>query len=264
MSKIAIIGDLHGNTQWAVHVLEELGKRGIIEVYQVGDFGIWHGDNGKKYLDSVIAVCQKYRIILGITPGNHECYAMIEDPETTDGSIPKRQVLARGLGWEVALLPRGTRWISGGLNFLSLGGAPSIDHTMRKEGRDWWPDEMIRESDLLRLPNGGVDVMLCHDSPNGGTPKVRQICDVPFERSGWPLAGLIYAREGREILDRAFEKVKPRFFFHGHYHVFDQYHDYERDCSFVSLNMDGEYGNVVVFDTETLTNNWDWYKSDTI
>jgi hypothetical protein len=258
MAKCLLAGDWHGNMRWVNSVFEWADERDIRTIYQAGDFGFWPGATGMLYLNAVTQLCEKYKITLWVTPGNHEDYTQIHDPETTDGYVPERQVVAEGEGWEFAILPRGYRWEFGGLQFLSFGGAPSIDFENRREGVSWWPEEMIRESDLLRLPFSGereVDVMICHDAPDGGTPRVQAIIDTPADQSMWTQAGLDYAKQGREIMNKAVEIVKPRSFVHGHFHAPDLFYNKDQDCTYLSLGMDGEDANVVIFSTEEFVRN---------
>lgn len=252
MAKVLLAGDWHGSIRWVSSVFKWADERNIRTIYQAGDFGFWPGATGMLYLNSVIKMCEEYKITLWVTPGNHEDYTQIADPETTDGVVPPKQVVADGDGWEFAILPRGYQWEFGGLSWVSFGGAPSIDFDQRTEGVSWWPEEMIRVSDLIRLPfNTGTDVMICHDAPDGGTDAVQAIIDTPWDQSGWSTAGLEYAKEGRELMNKAVQIVQPKMFVHGHFHAPDMKYAEDKDCVFVSLGMDGDESNIVVFDTET-------------
>lgn len=252
---VGLAGDWHGNTPWAVSVLEQFAAAGITEVYHVGDFGIWPGGSGAQYLSIILGKCQKYGIRLWITPGNHEDYTKIVDPE---GPVGERQILGGGPeeSWEVALLPRGYTWEVAGRRFLSLGGAPSIDFEMRQEGKSWWPEEMIRDSDLERLEENSADIMLAHDAPDGGTPAVQRIIDTPASASGWSAKGLAYCAEGRMKMNQAVELVNPRVFVHGHMHVTDEIYYEDIDRKYVSLGPDGVIGNVAVLELESLNVGW--------
>lgn len=257
---VALCGDWHGNVRWAVHVLHVLGARGIKRVLHVGDFGIWPGDGGKRYLEELAAVCNKYKMSIWVTPGNHEDYTQIEDPEDPDGGTEK-QVLRHGHGWSISLLPRGYTWEESGRKIVSFGGAPSIDFQMRSEGKDWWPEEMIRDSDLKRLEGRaeGADLMLTHDAPDGGTKAVQDIIDTPPGMSMWSEAGLTYAMGGRMQMNCAVDVVNPKMFVHGHFHVADDrvtYVDTDQDRTYISLNCDGAAGNVVVLDLITMEYQW--------
>lgn len=245
MTRVGIAGDWHGNARWAVSCLDWFSRQGIEEVYQVGDFGIWPGPDGEAYLQYIIAACKDYGIRLLIIPGNHEDYSQIADPDDDTGVVPPKQVLADGDGWEVTILPRGWQWEIDGKRFLAFGGAPSVDRSARKKDVDWWAEEAIRENDLLRLSKqDGVDVMLCHDSPDGGTPSVQAIIEKPWDQSFFDNKDLAYAAEGRELMNKAVEEVDPRWFIHGHFHVADHRYDYPTDRHYVSMHTDGMENNV--------------------
>lgn len=250
--KVGIAGDWHGNTKWAVSVLDAFAEAGVWEVYQLGDFGIWPGESGKKFVDDVCEALERNGQTLWVVPGNHEDYTQIEDPETLDGSVPPIQVFREGEGWQLALLPRGTVWEREGVRFLALGGAPSIDYPDRVEGRNWWRAEMIRDSDLLRLRGlGKIDVMLTHDAPDDGTQAVQDIIDGKNEFGfGWSNAGLKYAARGRWKMNKAVEMVQPKMFVHGHMHVADVSQDEKTGRTYVALAADGNEGNVMMIDLE--------------
>ena len=256
-SLVGLAGDWHGNTRWAINVISVFADLSINHVYQLGDFGFWPGYDGAAYVSQILSVCESRGVRLLIVPGNHEDYTQIEDPETADGTVPPLQVLGEGEGWQVAVAPRGYRWTDGGRRFLALGGAPSIDFPNRRLGKDWWQEEMIRDSDLLRLHGGEeVDVMLAHDAPDGGTAAVQEIIDTPPHLSMWSDAGLAYAREGRLKMNAAVEMVNPRVFAHGHMHVKGERYDEELDRRYVSLGPDGQLWNIALLDLDTLKIHW--------
>lgn len=251
---VGLAGDWHGNARWAVSVLDQFAMADIRTVLHAGDFGIWPGAGGASYLSLILGTCEKHKITLLITPGNHEDYDQIEDPEGVE--VPDKQVLGSGEGWEVALLPRGYRWDMEGRRFLSLGGAPSIDRSFRTEGKSWWPAEMIRDTDLERLEEDSADVMIAHDAPDGGTDAVQRILDTPAAVSGWPQEGLDYCAIGRRKMNQAVEVVNPRVFIHGHMHVTDEKYYEGLDRRYISLGPDGVIGNVAVLELESLTVGW--------
>lgn len=243
MALVGLAGDFHGNTRWAVSVLEFFAEREIKTVYQLGDFGIWPGADGKAFLDEMKDACKRLGITLWITPGNHEDWTQIEDDKWTE-----RQVLAEGEGWEVALLPRGYAWELDGRSFISLGGAPSIDFQWRKEGKSWWPEEAIEPKHLERLDK--ADVMLAHDAPDGSTQQVQDI--ISGNPMGWPQDGLDYCAVGRNLMNQAVAIVEPKLFAHGHYHVFGYRKDEDTGQVWLALGPDGVAGSIAILDTETL------------
>ena len=250
-TEVALAGDWHGNTPWATFAIREVAGHNpdVREIFHLGDFGIWPGDGGKEYVRRVNEALVAARLRLFVTPGNHEDYTQIVDHEGTD--VP---TWLQPFASNIFLMPRGYRMLRWGKSVVSLGGAPSVDFYMRRGGVSWWPEEMIRMTDLERL--APADVMLAHDSPDGGTEAVQAICNTPPHMSMWRESGLRYAQAGRELMNIAVEKVDPRLFVHGHYHVADERFDTELNRRYVSLNLDGEPGNLALLDFEDLGVTW--------
>lgn len=257
-SVVAVAGDWHGDGVWANARLQSLGSRGIDIVVHVGDFGIWPGNTGKRYLRTVDAACGAHGISLLVVPGNHEDWGRL----TTLWAGPKRRgphgaALPLYLTDHIAILPRGWRWEMGGRTFVALGGAPSLDRAWRTEGRDWWPQEQIAPDDVARTVAGGyADVMVTHDAPGPPwcTPQVASI--LATNPMGWPDTSLAYASIGRERVTEAFLGVKPRLVVHGHYHCSGEttvrLPGTDHDTTIWSLHAQGHEGNVRLLDLHTL------------
>lgn len=47
-TRIALAGDWHGNTRWALHALEAAARQGCDTVVHLGDFGLWPGHDGAR------------------------------------------------------------------------------------------------------------------------------------------------------------------------------------------------------------------------
>lgn len=220
--KIGFAGDWHGDGPWARGRVMSLGVRGISTVMQLGDFGIWDGFEGRRYIRDVEKTCKRYGVRLLVTPGNHENFALIN-------SVPVEQRDELGpIQWltdHIALLPRGHRFELGGRSFVSLGGAPSVDREWRVEGESWWREEAITEADVEKVVAGGhAEIMLTHDSPGVPycTPAVERILTGNGGTPSWSPEALAYAAIGRERLERAYVAVRPSVLAHGHYHVRDE------------------------------------------
>lgn len=61
---IGLGGDWHGNQAWAAARIMSMGGRGVDVVLHVGDFGIWPGRSGKKYLLGIESVCARFGVRL--------------------------------------------------------------------------------------------------------------------------------------------------------------------------------------------------------
>lgn len=248
--KVGLLGDVHGAKHWTLHAIDKLTSAGCEYIIQAGDFGIWHGDAGNDFLESVNKELTYKDVFMYVVPGNHEDYTMIVDPETENGRIPHAQYIGTNIG----VLPRGYCFSLGGTRFMTFGGAASIDRPMRTEGVDWWPEEMFRESDMERLKNikpGDIDVLISHEATSNGTYAVQEILNTP-QSQRYSMWDYHYAAASTTFMDRVLEKIKPKMHVHGHMHVADERVDEEAGIHYVSLDMNGTTGNLAVLDTETM------------
>lgn len=254
---VALAGDWHGDFSWANARLMSLGERGVRTVFHAGDFGVWPGSRGRKYVADLERVCARFGVTLYVTAGNHEDWPRLlrHRPETRDDLGP-----VLWLTDHIAVFPRdpsGHRFVMAGRTFVSLGGAPSLDFEKRTRGQDWWPEEFIPRETVERVAaDGYADVMLTHDAPDHPwqTPRVAHIC--AMNPLGWSQAALSNAAKGRQRLTTAFLGVQPRLLVHGHYHVADEavvdLPDRDHRCRIISLDCEGSAGNVVLLDLRTL------------
>lgn len=194
MTEVVFAGDWHGNALWAVSRIQSIGSSGPVTILHVGDFGIWPGPSGKRYLQTVENVCARHDVDILITPGNHEDWARLtalwDNPKNLD---PK------------------------------FGGAASVDKHYRVEGVSWWPEEMPSEADVAYAVAGGpVDVLITHDSPEPQwcIPAVRDT--LILNPHGWPQDSLTWAGLARARVNHVFESVQPRLLVHGHHHVWGE------------------------------------------
>ena len=245
MAEVAFAGDWHGNAPWGKLVLERLGERGITKLYHVGDFGLW--PNGYGYMHTINRAAEENGVEIWVTPGNHEDWSVLTEAFKRN---PNEAVALTKMTSNIKWCPPGLRWEDQGVSFVSLGGAASIDRSWRKEGKTWWPEEFISLHDVARTVAGGyADIMLTHDAPLPGIRAVQEIANTP---GNWRNDDLLYAHQGREVLTRAWDAVKPRFTVHGHFHVYGfELGEYDgRELNICSLAKECDRGNVVTLDLE--------------
>jgi hypothetical protein len=248
---VALVGDLEGDREWAVGRLRALGERGDVSVAcQLGDFRLGMGADPDGYLAAIESVCAEFGLTLLCIGGNHENWALL-DQWWADPPRPME------VSPHVSFLPRGHRWELGGRSFVALGGAPSINVHTLTEGVDWWPTEVISESDVgTTIAGGYADVMLTHDSPGPPyctEPIADMIRDNPW---GWPDSSLAYAETGLELVTRAVLGVRPRLLAHGHFHVAGEavvrLPSAVHDTTIWSLGANQDPANVRILDLDTL------------
>jgi len=213
-SRVLLAGDWHGNLGWALRVVDYAAEQGAHTIVHVGDFGIWQGISGMKYLRRLDQRLTERGLRLVFVDGNHENHDLLATyPVGADGTTPITATIRH--------LPRGHRWVWHGHIWLALGGATSLDRDIRVPWVDWWPGEAITAAQAARvIADGPVDIMLCHDAP-AGVPRLEQ--RLGPNPQGFPADALRTAHQHRMLLRAVVDAVRPCQLWHGHYHW--AYHD---------------------------------------
>lgn len=227
--RIGIVGDLHGNSDWASKVLNFMGQRKITHVFVVGDFGLWtHKADGHDFLDSLQADAEANSLSVFAVPGNHENHDhwewFVENMPTHKGMAYVRR--------RVLLSPKVHEFRLANKQFVVAGGAVSIDKEWRlaKErggsfmdrdfgwdhnlGRGtgartlYWPNEELTDQDVIRIKSRmpKADILLTHDCSNYTEFRGRLKPDADSERH-------------RRRIDEVLRAVRPTLHFHGHMHT---------------------------------------------
>lgn len=213
-SHIFVTGDLHGETDIFRLSTDgfSLGKTLTRNDFVIvcGDAGIvWDGKKTDKFLCDWLE--NKPWTTLFVD-GNHENFEMLNNlPEEKwhGGSVhivrPHVLHLMRGQIFEI-----------GGYSFFTMGGADSHDKAMRKEGKNWWkeelPDSRERATGLMNLSKFGneVDFIISHCAPT----YIQDRFTVGFSKNSLTM----YFDDIARSVD--FEK-----WFFGHYHRSQQIND---------------------------------------
>lgn len=214
VSRVAVVGDLHGNTKYTRKVINyALGDDdGADVILQVGDFGAWD----EKFPNAVQTFMEQFpdKHFLFLD-GNHEHHRWLNSqPVDNDG--------VRRLTRQVWHLPRGFRWKWGDNTCVAVGGALSVDANWREAGYDWFPEERLSPQEYMQVVSPGrADVVFAHDAPGGyvipGLPPA----------GTFPRNSIADAEHYRQVVMQGIgEALTPTRWWHGHYHV-----DYE-ECLF--------------------------------
>lgn len=254
MARIGIAGDWHCDANSGIAMLKILHSHEITDVYHLGDFGVYSDREGVKYLRAIDRQLKLYGMRIFITEGNHEDYSLIN-------SLPVAEDGKKWLTERIALLPRGFRWEMDGHSFVSFGGAASVNFTSLKENVSWWKEEAITAEDVYRLAGDGeADIMLAHDAPLG-IEAIEALKRAHVD--DWEPIELAYAYRSQKLMSYAVEAVRPKLFFHGHYHLGYQEEVLvidSQDEGFLmqayGLNMNRHTKNIGILDTETLGFEW--------
>lgn len=252
MTKIGIMGDTHGRFDTIKKGSKKFASRGIETIVQVGDFGFWPGKPGQEFLNEVSVYLQNAKQEMFVVPGNHEDYPQIKTfAAEEDGWLRAKP--------RIRVAPRGYRWEWDTRSFVALGGAPSVDrsfriHEQRRTSHPlWWADEEVTEEDVAKTVDGGfAEVMFAHDAPLGVPTIEKRIAANPhrFFRQD-----LDYALIGREKMLKAITGVKPKMYFHGHYHfvVRDLLPVEGHNVEIYGMSADGTPGTYGILDLEDLS-----------
>lgn len=239
IQKVFIVGDTHGRWDLLNSFLNklkndsdllELSKEHEVEVVilQVGDFGWFphlQSDEDQYGIYNHVPHFVDEHIKIYWCPGNHENWFDIEDKEKNHSNQPfefnKDQMPY------IFYCPFGSMLtLHDNRTVMFCGGADSIDKYIRTEGIDWWRNEVITYSDMLKLPleSTDVDIIISHTCPT----YFNIIDDVKIHNQ-------IYKDSSRDYLDQVFDMFKPSLYFFGHFHRFKE--NKYKDCKWTALDM---------------------------
>lgn len=213
MTKIAVVGDLHGNTRAAVRLAKVISRHKINKIVQVGDFGLWdHFDDGITFLDTLNEELRRTGAKVYAIGGNHENWLRwnwyVENNPTDKYGFTM-------LRTHIMIAPKTFHWSWEGKQFAAAGGAVSIDkeyrlHREKESGLGpnnlfWW-DEQLLDTDVMAFPERKVDYLFTHDCSNA----------TPFRNRIKPdMDSQIH----RQRIDDVLRKCAPEIHFHGHMHT---------------------------------------------
>lgn len=237
--RILLAGDSHGNAGFIEHLCKVATVNGCELIIQVGDFGLWPGKFGKRFLMKTDKLLTDARIELWWLDGNHEDHARIQEWSKRESFYTERQqVLGR-----IHYLPRGYRFELNELHFMALGGAWSIDKDARTPGVSWWPQEELTQGDYMRAVAGGtpVDVLLSHDMP----ARREAYAYFPFMAQG--------GNSNRQYVQAVAHATHAQLHVHGHMHH-PYKHRFDDGRLLVGLDCDQSPNAAwALLDTEQLT-----------
>lgn len=185
---VVVMGDVHREFG-ALNVW--INKKRPSLILQCGDFGYW-----PRWTEKTVPALHGGDLLF--CDGNHEDHESLkrlEYPEVYPG---------------VRHMPRGSVFtLPDGRTVLFMGGADSIDKHLRTPGKDWFPEELISESDIYQLPEASVDIVISHTSP-------REF-NIPY---------MTESEKSRDppcmALSHVLHKYRPKLWYFGHWHFFGQ------------------------------------------
>lgn len=215
--KVVFAGDTHGSLISVKNKVDAAVRHGSQRVLVLGDFGLWWGFEGVKFLDAVNDYARANNVQVFAIPGNHECHELWD--HLVEGA---REAGATAHGWayvrtHVLLSPKVHAFKWGNKNFVVAGGAVSIDKEYRldyerdKGKKIWSPNEQLTDDDvksvaeLIGRGSMSIDYLLTHDCSDATPWKYRLKPDLDSQIH-------------RQRIDRVLKMVRPKVHFHGHMH----------------------------------------------
>lgn len=161
-NKICFIGDQHGNLENLLELLRYTEEKYNPMLYiQVGDLGLM-GKNFEKFLFKLNKQLEKYKKQLYFIDGNHENHKWLSNYQ----KFPVTNITNK-----ISYINRGTILTIGKYNFLFVGGAFSVDRSLRELNVDYWTTETITEVQYeqiiqtLEERDITIDYLVSHDHP---------------------------------------------------------------------------------------------------
>ncbi len=211
---IYFIGDIHGQFKGLVHWVKQR-KITDSKIVQVGDFGLGFIHKVKEIND--LQHLNKFLKITGNTlyaiRGNHD------NPAYFDGKVSYSNLIFLK---DYSVLDIEDKTI------LLAGGAISIDRTTRREGKDYWKEEVfVFDAEKLAgvlAEARKVDIVVTHNAPSefwpydlGKVVRTYAIRDINL------IAELAKERDlHSKLLKYVSTKFSPSHWYYGHFHFTNQ------------------------------------------
>lgn len=160
---IVFVGDIHGNFRVIENLIGQLGQGD--NIIQVGDFGLGFKPLYKdcESLSKLGKLLSEKGVDLYIIRGNHD------DPEFWEIDTEKNCKGSYAGKQKIHLVPDYTTLNIENKTILFIGGAVSVDRKDRKEGVNYWVNEVVRQNSEFE-PNPNVDIVVTHTAPYGVPP----------------------------------------------------------------------------------------------
>jgi len=242
--KFLVLGDTHGNLADVDRACRYATKNNVDHILQVGDWGFLN--RGIEHMESLHQTLNGYAMTMSWLDGNHENFGLMEYLGIrTDGDEPQTCTS------RITYLPRGYAWEVDGVGFMSFGGASSVNRPSLTAGSSWFPEELIRISDIERAATNAetqrVDVLFAHDAPSSK----RLVNHLDQSKGFWAATELNVSAQNRLMLEEVIEAVQPFIVIHGHYHW--GYNAMWNDKAILGLDKSSNMNSMSILDTEKLT-----------
>lgn len=240
MFKVLVLGDTHGNVNWATKAVRTAHRLGAKTIVQVGDFGLWdHKEDGVKFLDTLNQTLRHHGVKMRVVGGNHENW------DRWDWYVENNPKDYHGFSFlrsHIRIAPKVHSWVWNGKRCLMVGGAVSIDKAWRKEGESWWAGEQLKDwqVDTAKVYTT-TEYLFTHDCSNRTPWRSRLKPDLDSQMH-------------RQKIDEVLSAVQPKVHFHGHMHEKYDWMNMVGDDKWTQtygLECDGMYASWGLLDIDT-------------
>jgi len=199
-NNILLCGDIHGDVENILSLIEIAKKYNCSCLMVMGDFGCYH--NIPSFVSFMTAASKSSidkDIPIHFIKGNHENHDVLK-------SYRKTSEVEKNIFYH----PNMNVFTIGNTTFLPVGGANSVDKAFRKKGYDWFPNELITVEEYIKCADiNGIDVVLSHDCPLGVVLNDRLQDFYPDTLT----------TKNRRLLQDIIDEINPKLLVHGHYHI---------------------------------------------
>lgn len=200
-NNIILIGDSHSYDVTYTIIKNTPNIDGYDCVF-IGDGGEFGKPKQNEYsLNRINEICIKRNIDLYYMRGNH-----------SNPDVWKRNYIFSNLflvqDYTEAEFPNGK-------NALLVGGGISVDRCFRKEGLDYWADEITPYKKMDKHFN----FLFAHDAPDYFNHSTQSLWNSPYQKNLHEDVDLFQdALDQRNVIGQIIEDIKPEYCISGHFH----------------------------------------------
>lgn len=230
--QLYLLGDVHGRFDDLNMYILKTPKLKNCDVIVCGDFGVgFRSDDEKKSLRALDTTLMGRFINFYVIRGNHDDPSLFvhEDERNPDYVFDNIDLCADNTILQL-MVDNTTQQ-----TFYLVGGGISIDRKVRKPGRTYWENEIVPPMDEKtkefienNRPETGYDALICHVAPSESRKHI-----FPKEKDGSFIDAFgLWMKDDKlsedikkeyETIEKYMEYIKPKLFYHGHYHKLTNY-----------------------------------------
>ena len=205
------LGDIHGKYNIIKGWINRNKDLTNCNIIQCGDFGIGFNPNQENHeLKLLNNKLKNYGHNVFVVRGNHD------NPEYFDGNHDYENI---------KFVPDYTVLNLNGFNHLFVGGAISIDRTLRSQGFDYWFNERFNYDEIKTSHIKNVEILVTHSCMTFNKPVLLESHVFEFAKKDYSLIEELQLE--RKEIDKFWNNLilnnEIKYHFYGHFH----FHNHE-------------------------------------